>query len=92
MGRFVKGADRSQRSFLPECLEDWVDENNSVQVIDAFVEALDLPALGFDGATPANTGRPAYHPGVLLKLYIYGYLNQCSRAGDSIAKLGATWS
>jgi transposase len=76
MGRFVKGADRSQRSFLPECLEDWVDENNSVQVIDAFVEALDLPALGFDGATPANTGRPAYHPGVLLKLYIYGYLNR----------------
>ena len=76
MGRFVEGADRSQRSFLPECLEDWVDEDNPVQVIEAFVEALDLPALGFDGATPANTGRPAYHPAVLLKLYIYGYLNR----------------
>ena len=76
MGRFVEGADRSQLSFLPECLEDWVDEDNPVQVIEAFVEALDLPALGFDGATPANTGRPAYHPAVLLKLYIYGYLNR----------------
>ena len=76
MGRFVEGADRSQLSFLPQCLEDWVDEDNPVQVIEAFVEALDLPALGFDGATPANTGRPAYHPAVLLKLYIYGYLNR----------------
>ena len=76
MGRFVEGADRSQLSFLPECLEDWVDEDNPVQVIEVFVEALDLPALGFVGATPANTGRPAYHPAVLLKLYIYGYLNR----------------
>jgi transposase len=76
MGRFVEGADRSQLSFLPECLEDWVDEDNPVQVIEAFVEALDLPALGFGGATPANTGRPAYHPAALLKLYIYGYLNR----------------
>ena len=76
MGRFVEGVNRSQCSFLPECLEDWVDENNPVQVIEAFVEALDLPALGFDGATPAATGRPAYHPAVLLKLYIYGYLNR----------------
>jgi transposase len=76
MGRFVEGADRAQLSFLPECLEDWVDDDNPVQVIEAFVEALDLPALGFDGATPANTGRPAYHPAVLLKLYIYGYLNR----------------
>ena len=76
MGRFVEGADRSQCSLLPECLEDWVDADNPVQVIDAFVEALDLLALGFDGAMPANTGRPAYHPAVLLKLYIYGYLNR----------------
>src|SRR5688500_1006236 len=76
MGRFIEGADRSQLSFFPECLEDWVHEDNPVQVIEAFVEALDLPALGFDGATPANTGRPAYHPAVLLKLYIYGYLNR----------------
>ena len=76
MGRFVEGAARSQLSFLPECLEDWVDEDNPVQVIEAFVEALDLLELGFDGSTPANTGRPAYHPAVLLKLYIYGYLNR----------------
>jgi transposase len=76
MGRFVEGANRSQLSFLPECLEDWVDEDNPVQVIEAFVEALDLPALGFLGATPASTGRPAYHPAALLKLYIYGYLNR----------------
>jgi transposase len=76
MGRFVEGADRSQLSFLPECLDDWVDEDNPVRVIEAFVEALDLAALGFGGATPATTGRPAYHPAVLLKLYIYGYLNR----------------
>ncbi|HEX2255358.1 MAG TPA: transposase, partial [Afifellaceae bacterium] len=76
MGRFVEGADRSQLSFLPECLDDWVDEDNPVQVIEAFVEALDLVALGFDGATPAATGRPAYHPAVLLKLYVYGYPNR----------------
>src|SRR5918997_1258547 len=76
MGRFVEGADRSQLSFLPECLDDWVDEDNPVQVIEAFVESLDLAALGFAGATPAATGRPAYHPAVLLKLYIYGYLNR----------------
>jgi transposase len=76
MGRFVEGADRSQLCFLPECLDDWVDENNPVHVIEAFIEALDLTALGFAGATPAATGRPAYHPAVLLKLYIYGYLNR----------------
>src|SRR5918997_236728 len=76
MGRFVEGADRSQLSFLPECLDDWVDEDNPVQVIEAFVESLDLAALGFAGATPAATGRPAYHPAVLLRLYIYGYLNR----------------
>ena len=64
MGRFVEGADRSQLSFLPECLDDWVDEDNPVRVIEAFVEALDLAALGFVGATPATTGRPAYHPAV----------------------------
>src|ERR671913_687460 len=76
MSRFVEGADRSQICFLPECLDDWVDQDNPVHVIEAFVEALDLAALGFAGATPAATGRPAYHPAVLLKLYIYGYLNR----------------
>lgn len=76
MGRFVESADRSQLCFLPECLDDWVREDNPVHVVDAFVEALDLAALGFAGVTPASTGRPAYHPAVLLKLYIYGYLNR----------------
>jgi transposase len=61
---------------LPECLDDFIDESNPVRVIDAFVDALDLSDLGFDGMEPAATGRPAYHPSTLLKLYIYGYLNR----------------
>jgi transposase len=76
MKRFVEGADRGQSTLLPECLDDWIDENNPVRVIDAFVEALDLAKLGFNGVAPAATGRPAYHPSALLKLYIYGYLNR----------------
>ena len=61
---------------FPECLEDRIDENNPVRVIDAFVDALDLGELGFDGVEPAETGRPSYHPATLLKLYVYGYLNR----------------
>jgi len=76
MKRFISGADRGQSTLLPECLDDWVHESNSVRVVDAFVEALNLADLGFDGVEPASTGRPAYHPSVLLKLYIYGYLNR----------------
>jgi len=76
MKRFVEGADRGQSTLLPECLDDWIDEENPVRVIDAFVDALDLGGLGFDGVEPAATGRPAFHPSVLLKLYIYGYLNR----------------
>ena len=76
MKRFVEGTDRRQSTLFPECLDDWVDENNPVRVIDAFVDTLDLAGLGFDGVEPAETGRPAYHPSVLLKLYIYGYLNR----------------
>jgi transposase len=76
MKRFVEGTDRSQSTLLPECLDDWIDENNPVRVIDAFVEALDLAQLGFAGVEPEATGRPAYHPSVLLKLYVYGYLNR----------------
>src|SRR5262252_5558923 len=76
MKRFVEGADRGQSTLLPECLDDWIDENNPVRVIDAFVEALNLGELGFAGVEPETTGRPAYHPSVLLKLYIYGYLNR----------------
>jgi transposase len=76
MKRFVAGADRGQSTLLPECLDDFIDESNPVRVIDVFVDSLDLAETGFDGVDPAATGRPAYHPSVLLKLYIYGYLNR----------------
>ena len=76
MKRFVAGADRSQSTLLPECLDDFIDDSNPVRVIDAFVDALNLAELGFDSVEPAATGRPSYHPSVLLKLYIYGYLNR----------------
>jgi transposase len=76
MGRFVAGADRSQKTLFPECLDDWIDEDNPVRVVDAFVDAVDLGELGFDGVVPEATGRPSYHPSALLKLYIYGYLNR----------------
>ena len=76
MKRFIEGEDRQQVTMLPECLDDYIAEDNPVRVVDVFVEELDLRALGFDGINPAVTGRPAYHPAVLLKLYIYGYLNR----------------
>ena len=76
MKRFVEGADRGQSTLFPECLEDWVVEDNPVRVIDAFVDALDLGDLGFSGVDPEATGRPSYHPSVMLKLYVYGYLNR----------------
>ena len=76
MKRFVEGADRGQRTLFPECLEDWICEDNPVRVIDLFVEELDLAELSFGGVDPEATGRPSYHPSVLLKLYIYGYLNR----------------
>src|ERR1700719_1034815 len=72
----VQGADRQQTSLLPECLDDWIDESNSIRAVDVFVEALDLRDLGFEGVDPAATGRPAYHPSPMLKLYIYGYPNR----------------
>ncbi|MET0918413.1 MAG: IS1182 family transposase, partial [Burkholderiales bacterium] len=76
MKRFVEGEDRTQVTLLPECLDDYIAEDNPVRAIDAFVEELDLKQLGFAGTDPAATGRPAYHPAVLLKIYIYGYLNR----------------
>src|SRR5580658_11131346 len=76
MRRFVEEADRGQWTLLPECLDDFIDESNPVRVIDVFVDALDLAEMSFEGAEPAATGRPSYHPSVLLKLYIYGYLNR----------------
>jgi len=76
MKRFVEGTDRSQSILFPVHLDDYVAEDNIVRVVDAFIEALDLHALGFTGAQPSRTGRPAYHPAVLLGIYIYGYLNR----------------
>jgi len=75
MRRFVEGMDRGQSTLFPESLEDWIDGDNPVRVIDVLVDELDLAELGFDGVEPEVTGRPSYHPSVLLKLYIYGYLN-----------------
>ena len=76
MGRFVEGTDRRQTTLFPESLEDWVCEDNPVRAIDVFVDELELAEHGFRGVAPEVTGRPSYHPAVLLKLYIYGYLNR----------------
>src|SRR3954467_15808726 len=76
MKRFIEGADRGQSTLFPECVEDWIGEDNPVRVIDVFVDDLDLAELGFGGVAPEATGRPLYHPSVLVKLYIYGYLNR----------------
>lgn len=76
MSRFIVGEDRHQVTLLPECLDDFITEDNTVRVVDAFVSELDMKALGFEGANPALTGRPSYHPAVMLKVYLYGYLNR----------------
>src|SRR5713101_2225993 len=76
MHRFIDGEDRMQQTLLPNSLEDYVSEENPVRVIEVFIDELDLAALGFSGMTPAATGRPAYHPSTLLKIYLYGYLNR----------------
>jgi transposase len=76
MKRFVEGEDRRQGVLLQEYLDDYVSEDNAVRVIDVFVDELDLGVLAFAGVVPEATGRPAYHPGLLLKIYVYGYINQ----------------
>lgn len=76
MKRFIEGEDRRQATLLPESLEDYVAEDNPVRVIDVFIDELDLGALGFARVIPEVTGRPAYHPATLLKIYLYGYLNR----------------
>src|SRR3984893_19936 len=76
MSRFVQSEERTQETFLPRRLEYYVTENNPVRVIDVFVEELDLGGLGFAGMQPEATGRPAYHPSTMLKIYLYGYLNR----------------
>jgi transposase len=73
MGRFVEGDDRRQSYLLPDSLEDYLTADNPVRVVEVFIEELDLGSLGFEGMLPAATGRPAYHPSTLLKIYLYGY-------------------
>ena len=76
MAGFVEGVDRGQSTLLPALLDDYVAEDNPVRAVDVFVDGLDLDELGFVGVQPLDTGRPGYHPGMMLKLYIYGYLNR----------------
>jgi transposase len=76
MKRFVEGDDSKQIALLPECVDDYIGQDNPVRIVDVFAGELDLTTLGFNGTTPAITGRPSYHPGAMLKIYIYGYLNQ----------------
>ena len=76
MKRFVEGADRSQSTLFPERFDDYIAEDNPVRVIEVFIDEVDLDQLGFDGMQPEATGRPAYHPATLLKIYLYGYLNR----------------
>ena len=87
MRRFVEGADRGQITLFPDCLEDWIGEDNPVRVIDVFVDELDLAELGFSGVDPEATGRPSYHPSVLLKLYIYCHLNRVTNVGTDRSQL-----
>ena len=75
MSGFIAGTCRTQATLLPECLDDYIGEENTIRVIDVFVDSLDLADLGFK-TVAADTGRPAYHPATMLKLFIYGYLNR----------------
>ena len=76
MKRFIEGDSRTQTTLLPESLDDYIAEANPVRIVDVFVDELNLAQLGFYGVAPAITGRPSYHPCVMLKIYIYGYLNR----------------
>ena len=85
MHRYIDGEDRMQQALLPPSLEDYVGEENPVRVVEVFIDELDLAALGFSGMTPSATGRPAYHPSTLLKIYLYGYLNRVQSSRRTIA-------
>lgn len=76
MPRFIEADSRAQATLFPERIDDYIDEDNPVKALEAFVDMLPLEELGFQGMYPKTTGRPAYHPSTMLKLYIYGYLNQ----------------
>ncbi len=89
MKRFIESKDRKQVTLLPECLDDFVAEDNPVRIIEAFVEELDLESLGFDGAMPSTTVRPSYHPAVLLKIYIYARIRCVRRHKGRLALVRA---
>jgi transposase len=91
MSGFIEGEDRRQHWLLPNCIDDYVSEDNPVRVIEAYVDELDLAALGFDGTHPAGTGRPRYHPATLLKIYLYGYLNRL-QSSRRLERPSAIWS
>jgi transposase len=92
MKRFIEGECRTQTTLMPGSLDDYVSETNPVRVVDVFVDGLDLFTLGFSRVEPAVTGRPPYHPSVLLKPYIYGYLGRRCRPVVWKRKRNATWS
>ena len=75
MSGFIVGTCRTQATLFPDSLDDYISEENAIRVIDAFIDSLDLATLGFK-TVPADTGRPAYHPSTLLKVFVYGYLNR----------------
>jgi transposase len=74
MKRLIEGVDRTQSILFPARLDEYIAEDNCTRVIDAFIDTPNLKALGFDGAVPADTGRPAFHPAILLRIFVYGYL------------------
>lgn len=88
MKRFVEGLGRGQSTLFPSSLDDYVSEDNPVRVVDVFVDSVNLEKLGFLGVQPLETGRPGYHPGVMLKLYIYGYLDGIPCAGAQAGTSG----
>jgi hypothetical protein len=98
MTRFVLGDDRSQSTLFPERLDDYLGDDNPVRAIDVFVDELDLAKLGFGGVEPEATGRPAYHPATLLKIYVYGYLNRsgapsgAANPGRAVGRAAADFS
>ena len=90
--RHIQGSDRAQSLLLPASVEDYVGEDNPVRAIEAFVDGFDLAKAGFVRAQAKETGRPGYHPGDLLKLYLYGYLNRIRSSVDAWRRSAtATW-
>src|SRR5204863_7619926 len=89
MARFIEGRDRDQATLFPERLDEAIEADNPVRVVDAFVDALDLAEIGLD-VEPEATGRPGYHPATLLKIYLYGYLNQVQSSRRWSASASAT--